>query len=156
MVGCSPVDTIKTWKNHCGSLLDPVNGFDVVACRPCGFTHLFPVPLPADLERMYRDEYYSKQKPDHIAEIREDSDWWNLIYRERYELLEGYLTDDRRRILDVGSGPGYFLLHGKSRGWAGLGLEPSADAALPFTWIRCKGFSAPTKRASSGGLTSCK
>jgi SAM-dependent methyltransferase len=121
--------TVKTWKNHSGLLIDSVNGFDVVACRACGFTHLLPIPLPADLERMYRDEYYSTEKPDYIAEVREDLDWWNLVYRERYELLEGYLPADRRRIIDVGSGPGYFLSHGRARGWAGLGLEPSADAA---------------------------
>jgi SAM-dependent methyltransferase len=31
--------------------------------------------------------------------------------------------------LDVGSGPGFFLLHGKQRGWKTVGIEPSARAA---------------------------
>jgi len=39
------------------------------------------------------------------------------------------LPSGSRRILDVGSGPGYFLLHGKNRGWQTLGIEPSKQAA---------------------------
>jgi len=51
-----------------------------------------------------------------------------LIYSERYDTFEEQLPRDRRRILDVGSGPGYFLLHGKRRGWQTLGIEPSKQA----------------------------
>jgi len=123
------MDTIKTWQNHSGPLLDSVNGFNVIGCRLCRFTHIIPLPSAEDLERIYRDEYYATVRPSHIAEVQQDLDWWNLVYGDRYELLEAYLPANHRRILDVGSGPGYFLLHGKSRGWNGMGLEPSTDAA---------------------------
>jgi SAM-dependent methyltransferase len=140
------MNTIKTWKNHCGPLLDSVNGFDVIVCQACRFTHVVPVPSPEDLERIYRDEYYSQRKPDYIAEFREDLDWWNMVHQERYELLEGYMPVNRRRILDVGCGPGYFLLHGKARGWAGLGLEPSTDAVAHASALQLEvvqGFLSP-------------
>jgi SAM-dependent methyltransferase len=51
------------------------------------------------------------------------------VYAERYALFERLLPAGRRRLLDVGSGPGYFLLHGQQRGWSVRGIEPSAQAA---------------------------
>ena len=46
-----------------------------------------------------------------------------------HHTFEQFLPPHRRRILDAGSGPGFFLLHGKQRGWQVLGIEPSAQAA---------------------------
>jgi len=51
------------------------------------------------------------------------------VYAERYALFERVLPAGRRRLLDVGSGPGYFLLHGQQRGWQVRGIEPSTKAA---------------------------
>ena len=36
---------------------------------------------------------------------------------------------ERRRLLDIGSGPGFFLKTAKERGWRVLGIEPSRQAA---------------------------
>lgn len=118
----------KPWQNHDGLVLDTVNGFDVIECATCGFTHIIPIPSPADLESVYRQEYYAKEKPLYLERMREDLDWWNLVYGERYDTFEKELGPDRRRILDVGSGPGFFLKHGRDRGWKTLGVEPSAQA----------------------------
>jgi SAM-dependent methyltransferase len=51
------------------------------------------------------------------------------VYSERYEIMEKFLGDGRRRLLDIGSGPGFFLLNGKNRGWQVKGIEPSVKAA---------------------------
>jgi SAM-dependent methyltransferase len=119
----------KTWEGHTGLVLDSVNGFDVIECEACGFKHIIPIPSPDELDKVYREEYYAKEKPLYIERHREDLDWWNLVYSERYDTFEEYLPPDSRRILDVGSGPGFFLLHGKQRGWQTLGIEPSTQAA---------------------------
>lgn len=123
------MNEIKKWGNHTGPILDFVKGFDVIECVTCGFKHIVPIPTQEELETIYRDEYYSKEKPLYLKQYREDLDWWNLVYSDRYDIFEEYLQPDRRRILDVGSGPGLFLLHGKQRGWRTLGIEPSAQAA---------------------------
>lgn len=120
---------VKSWDKHVGPVLDTVNGFDVIKCAACGFTHIVPIPSPEDLERVYRHEYYSTEKPLYLERTREDLEWWNLVYSDRYDTFEELLPRGRRRILDIGSGPGIFLHHGKCRGWETLGIEPSAQAA---------------------------
>jgi len=101
----------------------------VIACAVCDFNHIIPIPTVDELTEVYRDEYYTQEKPLYLEQYQEDLDWWNLVYRERFETFEALLPASRRRILDVGSGPGYFLLNGKERGWDTLGMEPSARAA---------------------------
>lgn len=118
------------WQGHAGVALDTVNGFTVIDCDACRFRHIVPIPTPEELERVYRHEYYSTDKPLYIQHHTEDRDWLNLVSSERYDLFERVLGDRRRRLLDIGSGPGFFLLHGVERGgWEVHGLEPSAQAA---------------------------
>lgn len=120
---------VKQWQNHRGSIIDSSRGFDVIECESCGFKHIVPVPSQDELDSVYRQEYYMKEKPLYIERAIEDLDWWNLVYGERYDSFEELLSPDMRSILDVGSGPGFFLLHGQKRGWRALGIEPSAKAA---------------------------
>jgi len=120
---------VKKWNDHIGEQVDSVSNFDVIDCEICGFKHIIPVPTLEELTDAYRQEYYSTEKPSYIERAKEDLDWWNLVYSERYDSFEQLLSTNRRRILDVGSGPGYFLLHGKQRGWETLGIEPSGQAA---------------------------
>jgi len=122
------MNEIKKWQNHTGPILDSVKGFDVIECEVCGFKHIVPIPTPEELGVMYKQEYYTAEKPLYLERHQEDLDWWNLVYSERYDTFEELLPSDRRRLLDVGSGPGFFLLHGKQRGWQTLGVEPSAQA----------------------------
>lgn len=120
---------IKEWNGHIGPVLDSKNGFDIIDCEICGFKHATPVPTEKELEEIYRHEYYTEEKPLYIERFKEDLDWWNIAYGDRYDTFEAELPADRRRILDIGSGPGYFLKHGKDRGWDVLGVEPSKQAA---------------------------
>lgn len=119
----------KKWQGHEGSVFDSTKGFDVVACEGCGFKHIIPIPSAAELASVYRHDYYTQEKPLYLERHQEDREWWDLVYRERYDTFELHLPSERRRILDVGSGPGFFLLHGQGRGWETLGVEPSAQAA---------------------------
>lgn len=115
--------------NHIGSVLDRANGFSVLDCAACGFIHLNPVPTEHDLDKVYREEYYRDEKPLFIQRVIEDLPWWNSVYNDRYDFFEEWLGSDKRSVLDIGCGPGYFLKAGADRGWKGLGVEPSTAAA---------------------------
>lgn len=119
----------SAWRGHAGVALDAVNEFTVIDCEACRFKHIIPIPTPVELEHVYRHEYYATEKPLYIQHHIEDREWLNLVYSERYDAFERLLGPGRRRLLDVGSGPGYFLLNGIERGgWTVRGLEPSAQA----------------------------
>lgn len=114
---------------HPGALVSNTKDFSIVDCQSCGFKHALPLPTFDELKEVYSSEYYSTEKPNYIERYLEDKEWWNAVYEERYVFLENNLSQDKRRILDVGSGPGLFLDQGKKRGWIVKGIEPSKQAA---------------------------
>jgi SAM-dependent methyltransferase len=120
---------IKKWQNHEGVVAASANGFDVIDCKLCGFKHIIHIPTEKELEQAYQHDYYTQEKPLYIERYREDIDWWNMVYTRRFEILEQHLTAKQRRLLDIGSGPGFFLLNGQKRGWQVKGIEPSTQAA---------------------------
>ena len=124
---------IKSWKDkkenlHNGRVLKTKDGFDVIKCKECGFAHIIPIPTESELEDVYSHEYYDDEKPLYIESYIKDQDWHNLVNSERYNLYEQFITSDHKKILDIGSGPGLFLKHGKERGWEVQGVEPSKQA----------------------------
>ena len=114
---------------HGGRLVDEVKGIKIIECTYCGFKHMDPLPDDARLAEIYRKEYYTKEKPTFIERSLEDEEWWTKNYDDRYDFLESELNDGRRDILDIGSGPGFFLKRGMERGWRATGVEPSEEAA---------------------------
>ncbi len=119
---------VTKWHQHTGNVLDRVQEFDVIDCEACRFSHIVPIPTERELEDVYREDYYSQVIPNHVDERREDLEWWNGVFDAHYDFFESKLPSERRRVLDVGSGPGYFLQKGKERGWDTLGIEPSVQA----------------------------
>jgi 2-polyprenyl-3-methyl-5-hydroxy-6-metoxy-1,4-benzoquinol methylase len=122
-------DGQQEWCGHRGIIYDFKDGFFVIDCEQCGFKHIVPIPTTEELEETYKHEYYSKEKPFYLERHKEDLDWWNIVYDERYDFFEHNYPAEKRKILDIGSGPGYFLLRGKERGWIVEGVEPSQQAA---------------------------
>ena len=118
----------KEWQGHKGEVFDSKNNFKVIECKKCQFKHIVPIPTEEELVKVYEDEYYSVEKPLYIDRMKEDSEWWNLSYDDRYDSFEEFLDKNNRRILDIGSGPGLFLNRGKERGWEVTGIEPSKQA----------------------------
>ena len=111
---------------HYGPIVACADGIDVIACKPCGFRHIDPLPSDHELKKFYDGEFYESERSDYFVKMEEDKPWWMLRYRHYYELLEAHAPG--RRILDIGSGPGYFLEAGAARGWDVLGFEPSRMA----------------------------
>jgi hypothetical protein len=65
----------EDWEGHRGALMDTVGLFDVIDCDVCAFKHVVPIPTAEELERVYREEYYSKDMPLYLTGTREELDW---------------------------------------------------------------------------------
>lgn len=114
---------------HEGPVIDSVDGVNIIACEHCQFRHVDPLPTIEELKEFYRHDFYEKDKPLSIPHKIEDQEWLNLQYSDRYDTFEQFNHSKNLRILDIGSGAGFFLKHGLERGWTVLGLEPAAQAA---------------------------
>lgn len=108
--------------------LDQVKGYRIVKDCETSHARIDPTPQQADLDKLYREEYYGDEKPHYITRHLEDKEWWDFVYAGRYKIFEKLLDKDRREILDVGCGAGFFLDIGRSRGWTVRGVEPSKQA----------------------------
>jgi 2-polyprenyl-3-methyl-5-hydroxy-6-metoxy-1,4-benzoquinol methylase len=102
---------------------------DIIDCQTCGFKHALPLPSATELERAYREDYYASEKPTFLMHAGEDQDWAQLAQTDRLEIFESLLPPDRRTLLDIGCGPGFFLQTAMRRGWLAHGIEPSRQAA---------------------------
>lgn len=114
---------------HDGPVVAANHGVDVIDCRHCGFRHVMPLPDPADIDKLYTEDFYGTLHETYIASQRANLDWWRLEFGAKYDLLEELLPDGRRSLLDVGSGPGWFVQFGSQRGWSTIGVEPGPPAA---------------------------
>ena len=112
---------------HDGPVIVSVDGYKVIDCRACGFRHIDPLFSDEELQKFYNGEFYEKERSDYFSHAEEDKEWWMLRYHHYYEILEAHTPG--RRLMDIGSGPGYFLEAGRERGWEVLGFEPSRVAA---------------------------
>ncbi|MCK8043382.1 class I SAM-dependent methyltransferase [Shewanella sp. 1CM18E] len=116
-------------QQHTGNVIDNRHGFNVIDCEVCGFKHVSPMPTAQELEQVYREEYYTKDKPLFLSQSKEDAIWWERVFADRFDTFETHLPTGNRRVFDVGAGPGFFLHHGKQRGWVTQGIEPSKQAS---------------------------
>ena len=123
------MENVENWHHHSGTLLVEKNNFKVINCNSCGFKHIIPIPTEEELDNIYKEQYYTVEKPLYIERMKEDAEWWEITYTDRYKTFEEQLGNKKGKILDVGSGTGYFLKTGKDRGWNTLGIEPSKQAA---------------------------
>ncbi|MEI6478407.1 MAG: class I SAM-dependent methyltransferase [bacterium] len=111
---------------HSGPTLDTVEGYDIIECASCGFKHVNPIPTDEQLDKFYADAFYASEKTDYFKDAETDLDWWTETYKDYYKIFEQ--NTKGKRLLDIGSGPGYFLKVGQDLGWDVLGVEPSDQA----------------------------
>lgn len=114
---------------HAGRRVAVRENHSIIDCEACGFKHALPLPDGKAMERAYRENYYAEEKPNFLSHAAEDQDWFSLSQTDKLEVLERLLPKDRRRLLDIGCGPGFFLATAAQRGWQVHGIEPSRQAA---------------------------
>ena len=110
---------------HNGKTIKKFGKYSVIDCRRCKFIHVIPVPTNQELNSFYDNEYFQKIKPNFISKNENEIDYWNLVFDEKLVTIEKLISSKSKRILDIGSGPGFFLRRAKRRGWDVIGVEPS-------------------------------
>ncbi|PIQ69015.1 MAG: hypothetical protein COV91_00815 [Candidatus Taylorbacteria bacterium CG11_big_fil_rev_8_21_14_0_20_46_11] len=118
--------TSKSSKKHKGLVVNRKEGFNVIECAVCKFKHIYPLLSKNKLDEFYSKSFYSKERPTYFREREEDERWWTETYSEVLDLFAKEVTG--RSLLDIGSGPGYFLKNAAKKGWNVEGVEPSDKA----------------------------
>jgi len=115
-------------KNHKGKSIKKIGRYSIINCKNCQFIHINPIPSNKELLDFYQNDYYQKTKPDYIRGNEKDMKYQNYTFDEKLDFLEKKISKKQKKILDIGSGPGFFLRRAKRRGWNILGIEPSPIA----------------------------
>jgi SAM-dependent methyltransferase len=113
---------------HKGKIISENGKYRVIDCTICAYKHIEPMPTEQELDQFYSVEFYESFWGDYIQKNLRDKEWLNIQNMEKYDFFESVLPKARRRVLDIGSGPGFFLELGKSQSWIETGLEPGRAA----------------------------
>jgi len=125
----------KQWRDqegnlHAGKVRAEKNGFSVISCELCEFSHVIEIPDDEFLEEYYKNQYLGKRVGNAFFKKMESEFEWNEIFHnEKFDIVESELSMQSKTVLDIGSGLGCFLNAGKKRGWQCRGIEPSTDSA---------------------------
>ncbi len=103
--------------------------FDLFCCHDCGFTFTQGAPVESEIGKYY-------ESPEYISHSNTRKGLMNTLYhyvrmymlghKARMVIKESYLK--KGRLLDIGTGTGYFLHAMQQRGWKVEGVEKSAAA----------------------------
>lgn len=98
---------------------------EVVKCSSCGHTQLYPMPTVFEDENYYNEDLQNKSTHSEtnidINDIKQKSDWDT---KRRFEQVLGYV-DKNTRVLEIGSGYGFFVESMEQNGYKIEGLEVS-------------------------------
>lgn len=105
--------------------------FDVVSCEDCGFTFTQGVPVEAEIGRYY-------ETPDYISHSDTKKGAMNTLYHQVRKYMLGkkarlIVKESHRksgRLLDIGTGTGYFAATMAQRGWKVEAIEKNEQARL--------------------------
>jgi SAM-dependent methyltransferase len=104
-----------------GEPLHAEGSFQMVRCLFCQFIFLNPRPTSDSLFR-----FYQKYLPEEESSVESWEKMMKAVFLRAANLLQQYRRDGR--LLDVGTGFGFFLSEMKKRGWDATGVEISKKA----------------------------
>lgn len=103
------------------------NDFTLVACRNCGFRFTQGIPIAEDLGPYYQSEDYISHSDSSRGLINRLYHLGrNFMLGRKKRLVRRYASNDR--VLDIGSGTGYFLHTLKKAGFTVRGVEADRGA----------------------------
>ncbi|MEW6614141.1 MAG: class I SAM-dependent methyltransferase [Thermodesulfobacteriota bacterium] len=86
-------------------------------CRECNLIYKYILGNYEDFLSAYQDDYFARYSADQIEGRR------NKLYDHILDLIEA--RKKVGKILDVGTGCGFFLVAAQKKGWKVKGIEPS-------------------------------
>lgn len=92
----------------------------IIWCAACGFGWQYPLPTLKEIQ-----DYYENSTPYNIHGANEKEQAAFIRIRRIEALMPG-----KGRLLDIGSGLGFFIKVAQNCGWDVTGLEPQRSAAL--------------------------
>jgi SAM-dependent methyltransferase len=107
-----------------GSRGDPLHlegSFQMVRCSSCQFVFLNPRPTTESLHH-----FYQQYLPEEEVSIESWGRMMKPVFHRAADLLEQYRGTGK--LLDIGTGFGFFLVEMKKRGWEAGGVEISQKA----------------------------
>ena len=109
---------------------DPYNGYAMVQCRRCSLLHTFERDFAIS---QYEDVYTHQSACRGMIDAAQRTSSGEMGYRALWWFkrlgLRWLERHGKGRLLDVGCGPGTFLLVARQRGWEVTGLEPAVEPA---------------------------
>jgi 2-polyprenyl-3-methyl-5-hydroxy-6-metoxy-1,4-benzoquinol methylase len=100
--------------------------FDLYDCQDCGLRFTQDVPIPAEIGRYYKSVNYISHSDTREGLVNRVYHLARRFMLKRKQSIIEKLTV-HRRLLDVGSGTGYFLNHMRSQGYEVMGIEVDED-----------------------------
>lgn len=105
--------------------------FELFSCEDCGFTFTQNVPVEAEMGRYY-------ETPDYISHSDTKKGAMNALYHQVRKYMLGrkarlVVKESHRksgRLLDIGTGTGYFASTMEQRGWKVEAIEKNAQARM--------------------------
>jgi len=104
-----------------GEPLHLEGSFRMVRCPSCQFIFLNPRPTSDSLLR-----FYQQYLPEEGPSIESWEKMMKPVFRRAADLIHRHRSNGR--LLDVGTGFGFFLVEMKKRGWEAAGVEISQKA----------------------------
>lgn len=91
-------------------LIYELNGQKIVQCTGCSLVYIDK--QRADLESLYRKDYYLKSESNMLANYTDYKDQEKIVkqnFRFAYSYIAKSMNRDRNKLLDIGAGFGYFI-----------------------------------------------
>ena len=108
-------------------LLFSENIWQVYKCTTCGLGVLHPQPAPEQLNDLYNQAYFESH---YAEELKPESEKMSRRLKQESHRLRFFRPFKKKgRVLDIGSGRGFFLLACRRQGYKVEGIDVSADAA---------------------------
>jgi SAM-dependent methyltransferase len=105
-------------KSSAGIPIHREGSFRMVKCPSCQFVYLNPRPTHESLH-----EFYQEYLPEGEPSIESWHKMMELVFKRAAHLLQRFKANGR--LMDVGTGFGFFLSEMKKRGWEVMGVEIS-------------------------------
>ncbi len=110
---------------------------NLLRCRNCGLYYVSPRLTATHIRRLYNRQYFQALDSSHgdgriykggYRDYLADEQNYIQTFRKRFKWIEKY-SPHGRKMLDVGSGAGYFMAVARENGWCVQGVEPASFVA---------------------------